>query len=108
CYVIPYGIALEQFEQCDPATVAELQQRYGDRVILSVGRLVYYKGFEYLIRAMTQVRGKLLIIGDGPLREKLRRLAASLGLLDKVIFAGGIQNQHVIPYYHAVAVFALA
>jgi glycosyltransferase involved in cell wall biosynthesis len=108
CHVIPYGIALERFEQCDPSAVAELRRQYGDRLILSVGRLVYYKGFEYLIRAMAQVRGKLLIIGAGPLEAKLRGMTAELGLHDKVVFAGEIQNENVVPYYHASDIFALA
>jgi glycosyltransferase involved in cell wall biosynthesis len=108
CHVIPYGIALERFEQCDPAAVAVLRRQYGDRLILSVGRLVYYKGFEYLIRAMSEVRGKLLIIGAGPLEAKLRGMTAELGLLEKVVFAGEIQNENVIPYYHASDIFALA
>jgi rhamnosyl/mannosyltransferase len=108
CHVIPYGIALEQFEQCDPAAVACVRERYGDRLIISVGRLVYYKGFEYLIRAMTEIRGKLLIIGDGPLRARLQELSSSLGLGEKVVFAGEVQNERVVPYYHASDVFALA
>jgi glycosyltransferase involved in cell wall biosynthesis len=108
CHVIPYGIALDQFERCEPKAVSEIRGRYGDRLILSVGRLVYYKGFEYLIRAMQQVRGRLIIIGDGPLREKLQALAASLGVTEKVFFAGEIQNEAVTPYYHAAQIFALA
>ena len=108
CEVIPYGIALGEFEECDPAAVGRLRELYGPRVVISVGRLVYYKGFEYLIRAMTQVQGKLLIIGDGPLRASLQELTASLNLADKVIFAGEIQNQNVVPYYHAADLFALA
>jgi rhamnosyl/mannosyltransferase len=108
CQVIPYGIALDEFEHSDPAAVAEVRARYGDRLILSVGRLVYYKGFEYLIRAMQQVRGRLIIIGDGPLRGKLEQLVAELGLGDKVVLAGEIQNANVTPYYHAADLFALA
>lgn len=108
CHVIPYGIAVDQFAREDTGAVAELRQRYGERLIVSVGRLVYYKGFEYLIRAMQQVRGKLLIVGDGPLREKLQALAADLDLLDKVVLSGEIQNEQVAPYYHAARVFALA
>lgn len=108
CHVIPYGIALEEFESCDPIPVAEVRKRYGNHLILSVGRLVRYKGFEYLIRAMTKVDGKLLIVGDGPLRESLQSLASGLALNDKVAFLGGIQNQQVVPYYHAAKVFALA
>jgi rhamnosyl/mannosyltransferase len=108
CHVIPYGIDVAEFERADPAAVGEVRQRYGERLILSVGRLVYYKGFEYLIRAMQQVRGRLIIIGDGPLRQKLQQLVTDLGLGDKVVLAGEIQNAQVTPYYHAVDLFALA
>jgi glycosyltransferase involved in cell wall biosynthesis len=108
CCVIPYGIAVERFGGCDTALVRELRQRYGNRLVLSVGRLVYYKGFEYLIRAMSQVRGKLLIIGDGPLRGRLDQLAAELNLRDKVVFCGEIQNERVVPFFHAADLFALA
>ncbi|MGH9914982.1 MAG: glycosyltransferase, partial [Pyrinomonadaceae bacterium] len=52
CHVIPYGIPIEQFQRCDGSRVAALHEKYGRRLIICVGRLVYYKGFEYLIRAM--------------------------------------------------------
>jgi rhamnosyl/mannosyltransferase len=107
CHVIPYGIMLDQFEQCDAAAVGRLRKQFGDRLVISVGRLVYYKGFEYLVQAMTQVDGRLLIIGDGPLRGKLQELANRLGLGEKVIFAGEVQNENVVPFYHAADVFAL-
>ncbi len=103
CHVIPYGIALEEFESADPSEVRAIREQYGERLILSVGRLVYYKGFEYLIQAMAKVNGKLIIIGDGPLRGKLQELVRGLGLGGKVIFAGEIQNERVVPYYHAAA-----
>jgi glycosyltransferase involved in cell wall biosynthesis len=108
CHVIPYGITLDQFAHADPAEVAAIRQRHGNRLVISVGRLVYYKGFEYLIRAMSGVRGTLLIIGDGPLRARLESLAAELGVRDKIVFLGEIQNERVVPYYHAAEVFALA
>jgi glycosyltransferase involved in cell wall biosynthesis len=107
CHVIPYGIDVTQFQQPDLAAVADVRRRHGDRLIISVGRLVYYKGFEHLIRAMVDVRGKLLLIGGGPLRTQLEQLAGQLGVADKVIFAGEIQNAQVAPCYHAADVFAL-
>ncbi len=108
CHVIPYGIALEEFGSADPAAVAAIRRKYGERLVLSVGRLVYYKGFEFLIRAMRDVRGRLIIIGGGPLHQKLGALIAELGLGEKVVLAGEIQNAQVTPYYHAADLFALA
>lgn len=54
-----------------------------ERVVLFVGRLVEKKGGEYLIRAMAEVQKrnpnvKLIIIGDGPLRERLEKKAEKM------------------------------
>jgi rhamnosyl/mannosyltransferase len=106
CHVIPYGIDLTQFEYADPVAVREIRRQHGERLVLSVGRLVYYKGFEYLIRAMTRVDGTLLIVGEGPLRGDLEQLTRELGVTAKVKFLGGVPD--VIPYYHASDLFALA
>jgi rhamnosyl/mannosyltransferase len=106
CHVIPYGIAVDQFQDFDSAVVARIRKQYGERLVLAVGRLVYYKGFEYLVRAMTQVNGNLLIVGDGPLRGKLQDLTTQLGLGEKVHFAGNVPGD-LTPYYHAADLFAL-
>ena len=108
CHVIPYGIDTSQLEHSDPEAVHRIRRQYGERLVISVGRLVYYKGFECLLRAMVQVRGKLLIVGDGPLRGELESLASLLGISGKVAFAGEIQNAQMTPYYHAADLFALA
>ena len=106
-HVIPYGIDTSQFERCDPEEVKRIRERYGERLIVSVGRLVYYKGFEHLIRAMLQLKGRLLLVGGGPLRAQLENLAAGLGISDKVVFLGEMQNAAVVPYYHAADLFVL-
>jgi len=108
CHVIPYGIPLDRFEQADPIAVQKLRLQNGQRLVVSVGRLVYYKGFEYLIRAMARVDGKLLIVGTGPLRQTLQELARSLNVAEKVVFLGQISDQELIACYHAADVFALA
>jgi glycosyltransferase involved in cell wall biosynthesis len=107
CHVIPYGIPLEQFQTCTPGAVDQLRREYGDRLVLAVGRLVYYKGFENLIAAMRDVNGRLLIAGDGPLRHKLQGLAARSGTAGKVVFLGEIPNSEITPFYHAASLFAL-
>jgi len=108
CHIIPLGIPIESFDHCDPSAVTDIRQRYGDRLIVSVGRLVYYKGFEFLIRAMTRVQGKLLIVGEGPLREKLGVLASELGVAERVVFLGKIDHHHLVACYHAAQVFVMA
>ncbi len=105
CHVIPYGIPLEQFERHDGMEAAGIRAQYGPRIVLSVGRLVYYKGLMYLIRAMSRVDGRLLIVGDGPLRHDLEREAQARGVRERVVFLGKVPD--VAPYYHAADVFVL-
>lgn len=108
CKVIPYGIPLEQFRRRDKGAVARVKAQYGRRLIITTGRLIYYKGFEYLIQAMSNIDGHLLIAGDGSLRGELETQARALSLQDKVTFLGEIHNDDIAPYYHAADVFALA
>lgn len=108
CHIIPLGTAIESFGRCDPSAVASVRREYGERLIVSVGRLVYYKGFEYLIRAMAQVSGKLLIVGDGPLRNRLGALASEVGVADRVFLLGKIDHDRLVACYHAAQVFVLA
>jgi glycosyltransferase involved in cell wall biosynthesis len=74
-------------------------------ILLAVGRLVYYKGFEYLIRAMAEVDASLIIIGKGPRKQSLVALAEELGVSDKVTILDEVED--VNPYHHAADVFVL-
>jgi rhamnosyl/mannosyltransferase len=105
CCVIPYGISDADFEATD-TEVDALRQKYGERIVLSVGRLVYYKGFEHIIDAMASVEGQLLIVGDGPLRPELEARARARGVADRVTFLGKVER--TAPFYHAADVFVLA
>lgn len=105
CGVIPFGVPLAEFDRVDPLEVSKIRGRFGPRVVLGVGRLIYYKGFEHLVRAMKEVDGHLLVIGCGPLRGALEREAERAGVAGRVTFLGHVEN--VVPYYHAADVFAL-
>ena len=107
CHVIPFGVPTGQFMSCDQSAVAEVRRKYGPRLVLAVGRLVYYKGFEYLVQAMRSVNGRALIVGDGPLRERLRTLAAECGVADRVTFMGEQFVEDLAPYFHASDLFVL-
>jgi len=69
--------------------------------------MVYYKGFEYLIRAMASVNGHLLLVGEGPLQAKLERQAFEAGVRDRITFLGRVSQDEVIGYYHAADVFVM-
>ena len=105
CEVIPMAIEPERFATADPTAVAAIRRAYGDRIVLAVGRLVYYKGLEYLVRAMREVHGQALIIGQGPMRDALLAEAESAGVTDRVTLLGHVPDP--VPYYHAAKVFAL-
>lgn len=105
CRVIPFGIALQPVLQADADAAQALRDRYGPRIVLGVGRLVGYKGFEYLIRAMPLVRGRLLLVGNGPLHAALEHEARRCGVADRVTFLGNVAD--VLPYLRAADVLAL-
>ena len=105
CSVIPFGVPLAEFDGVDAAEVERIRARFGPRVVLGVGRLIYYKGFEHLVRAMRDVDAHLVIVGCGPLRGALEREAERHGVTGRVTLLGHVGN--VVPYYHAADVFAL-
>ena len=104
--IIPFGID-PNLSSCDSSQVSDIRERYGNKIILTVGRLVYYKGLQHLIRAMREVPDTtLVIVGSGPLRGVLEELAFFCGVRQRVVFASNVD--HVAPYYQACDIFVLA
>jgi glycosyltransferase involved in cell wall biosynthesis len=88
-------------------------QPAGPARILSVGRLVSFKGFEYLIEACEQLRQRNVpfrceIIGDGPLRESLQQQIDALRLGALVTLEGALPQDRVIEKLERCDIFALA
>jgi glycosyltransferase involved in cell wall biosynthesis len=105
CRVIPLGIGIEIPTTADYAAGQKLREEYGDRLILAVGRLVPYKGFDFLIRAMKDVDARLILIGAGPQAADLAKLAVSEGVGDKLIMKGNVDA--LAPYFCAACIFVL-
>ena len=87
--------------------IERIQGDYGKRIVLFVGRLVYYKGVEYLIRAMKGIDARLVIIGEGPLRQKLLNEVRDNGLESAVTFLPYRPQDELADYYRASSVFVL-
>jgi phosphatidylinositol alpha-1,6-mannosyltransferase len=80
----------------------------GDFVILFVSRLVKRKGADIAIRAcMSMPDVTLLVVGDGPERKSLERLARQLELQDRVVFTGSVPEDELPEYYAAGDVFCM-
>lgn len=83
----------------------------GGKRIVSVGGLDPRKGMDTLIRAlaaMTDQEATLRLIGSGPDKEKLKNLAAELGVAKRVNFPGPLPSEQVIAELRESAVFAIA
>ncbi len=78
----------------------------GERVILSVGRLEEYKHIERAIEAMMHLGNRyiLVIVGDGPDRDRLTKLALLLGLGDRVRFEGRVSDYELKTLYRRASV----
>lgn len=92
-----------------------IRRRHGlsDRpVVVCVSRLVPRKGQDALIRALPELRRRvpgaaLLVVGGGPYRSTLHRLARSAGVAEHVVFTGSVPLAELPAHYAAGDVYAM-
>lgn len=117
--IIPTGIDVERFyiENNNKSDIEDLKKSLNiskkDFVILFVGRLAEEKNIEFLIESQKRLSEehnniKLLIVGDGPDKEKYEKYCKELGVEKNVIFTGKVKWEDMPCYYHASTVFASA
>lgn len=107
--VIPYGIDAGKFTSSAEAKVELPEGLSGKKIVFSLGRFVPYKGFDNLIRAAALLPADYLVViaGDGPMRSPYQQMIEELGLSQKVVLPGRIDNEHLSAYYSACKVFCL-
>jgi rhamnosyl/mannosyltransferase len=108
CVAIPYGCDSGYWERLssqEERAVDQLRSQY-PRLVVAVGRLVSYKGYEIFLRAMRDLDADAVIIGEGKLKADLVKLAAGLGVLDRVKFLGVVEPHEVKQYIHAARALA--
>ncbi|MBN2251490.1 MAG: glycosyltransferase [Candidatus Altiarchaeota archaeon] len=109
--IVPNFVDAARFNQSVDGSVLRERHGLGDRkVILFLGRLVPYKGVEYLIKAFAKVKERrddavLVIAGSGPLEKELKDLAEESGIKD-VLFVKA-SDEDIPGYYAACDVFVL-
>lgn len=107
-HVVPYGFDLSRFRE-RPPLADDIRRRFGGKfLVFALGRHVYYKGFEFLIRALAGVPEAVLALGgQGPLTPELQRIARDAGVADRVQFVGRIPERDLPGWYHACDAFCL-
>ena len=111
---LPPGVDTDRFAP-DSTARAELRARYGlgqRPVVVCLSRLVPRKGQDMLIRALPAIRRRvdgaaLVIVGGGPYRTALQRLAHSCGVAEHVTFTGGVPAAELPAHYALADVFAM-
>lgn len=114
--IIPNGVDLNKFSVFPPEELAGNFQfsnrNQKEKIIITVSRLVEKNGIGDLIGAfgilsskLQAPSSKLLIVGDGPLKESLKFQVKSLKLKDRVDFVGEISNEELSKYLERADVF---
>ena len=110
--ILPNAIDPDRFKFSEISR-KEIRAKYGikgdDFVIGHVGRFYPQKNHEFLIDVFKAVckqkpNAKLLLLGDGPLQDKIRQKVASLGISESVLFAG--LQKDPAPFYSSMDAFA--
>jgi glycosyltransferase involved in cell wall biosynthesis len=101
-----HGLDLERFPPAERAPM------HNPTTILTVGRAVPKKGLDDLLHALAllprDLAWRFVHVGGGTLRNKLKRLAAKLGIADRVTWAGAQPQQAVLARYREADLFVMA
>lgn len=106
--IINYGFNLNRILKFHPET-ARIKIQFPGFRIFALGRHVYYKGFDVLIKAVHQlpIDTQILIGGIGPFTESWKALVASEGLNKRIHFLGLVPDEVLPAYYQACDIFCL-
>lgn len=102
CSVVPLSVEPDVFVGNEP-----LLPPAGKPTLLFVGQHRYYKGVDTLIRALPDLDVRLIIGGDGPMRQEWEGLIDVLGVRQKVVFTGRVSDADLPKLYASADIFVL-
>jgi glycosyltransferase involved in cell wall biosynthesis len=113
--LVPYGADVDALTAA-PELGASVRARLGvgadDLVVMGIGRLIPVKGFDVLLEAHALARReepglRLVLVGEGELRDELRRRADALGVAGSVLLPGAAQRAEIPAYLAAADIVAV-
>ncbi|GAB6074826.1 glycosyltransferase family 4 protein [Nautilia lithotrophica] len=105
--ILHNGVNTELFRK-DESIRIEYRKKYkldNNRVLLSVGRIVGWKGYQLVIKAIRDLDVKYVLIGDGEYLNELKKLAKQEKVDDKVLFLGSVSNKELYKYLNMGDIF---
>ena len=108
--VVPTPVDLAIFHDLDPGWVRARYNLQNREVLLYLGRLSAEKNLSFLLHAFARIhsrrpQARLLLAGEGPVTNPLKKLADELGLNEAVIFTGLVSTEDVPDYLAAADLF---
>ncbi len=108
--VVPLGVPDTKCENNDLELPLALESEIGSKkIVLAVGRLVPYKGFDVLIRAAQQLikDSVVVIVGDGPLHQELQKAIVHGRVEGRVLLTGRLSDDVLQALFKRAALFCL-
>jgi glycosyltransferase involved in cell wall biosynthesis len=111
--VVPNGVELTRFFQAKPLSRADYGFSEDDILLIYAGRLAPEKNLDFLLMAFAGVsqaveNARLLIVGDGPVKEEIKKLASDLQITEEVQFTGLIPYEKMAGYLSMCDAFVTA
>lgn len=109
CRHINFGLKVKEiaFNEEALARAAQIREERGKPFVLFIGRLVYYKGVDFLVSSMRENNLDYVVIGSGPLRAQMEAIATEQGSYDRLHFIEKAEYGELIAWLHAADVLAL-
>lgn len=114
-YILPTGLDLQRFKSAkkNPAWAEKYGIKAEDDILIYVGRQTPEKNVLFLVEAFEMVavekpRIKLMLVGEGPLKPEIEKIAQKRNFADRLIFTGRISREEIIQAYLFSKIFLFA
>jgi len=104
--MVPGGVDIKKFHKVKTTEIDKKYDLKGKKIILFTGKLTKYKGVEFLVKAAQKIKGEVFILGDGPERKGLEKIAKEREIKN-IRFLGhlGENMGELIQFYSRADVF---
>lgn len=109
--VVHNGIDTDEYRKELPAVLSNVKLN-GKKIVLFVGRITIQKGPDYFIKVAKRViqydpNVLFVVSGSGDMEHQIIRMAADMGLGDKILFAGFVRGDELTKLYRAADLFVM-